>query len=464
MSKKINFTSLGCDKNRVDSEVMVGILKKSGFEITPNENDADVVVVNTCCFIKDALDESIETILELAQLKKEKCKGLIVTGCLGERYQDEFFDELPEVDAVIGTGAYEEIATVANDILKGQSKRKYIKDIHSKMNEDNAKLRILSTSHYYAYLKISEGCDNNCTYCVIPKLRGKHRSRTIESLVEEATILADGGVKELVLVAQDTSIYGRDLYGSPVLHKLLEELTKINGIHWIRILYCYPETLTQETINIMSQNPKICHYIDMPIQHGSDTVLKRMGRNTNSQEIREKIQALRSAMPDIAIRTTVITGFPAETNEEFEELKSFINEMKFERLGAFSYSNEDGTPSSKMKNQIEDDVKESRRDEILKLQKDIAFQVCKEQIGNEIEVLVEGKLPDDNIYCGRSSKDSPDIDGIVFLSNSEKFSYAGMEEVISGEFVKVKITDALDYDLIGEIIHEDTIENTIENK
>lgn len=447
-SKKVSFTSLGCDKNRVDSEVMVGILRRDGYEITPDETEADLIVVNTCCFIKDALEESIETILELAELKKTgNCKGLVVAGCLGERYQKDFFDELPEVDAVVGTGAYESIGTVAENILGGSDEKRYLADINSQMDESNANLRVLSTAPYFAYLKISEGCDNNCTYCVIPKLRGKHRSRTMESLVDETRGLAELGVKELVLVAQDTSIYGRDLYGESKLHELLEKLSEIDGISWIRVLYCYPETLTQKTIDVMSTNPKVCHYLDMPIQHGSDTVLRRMGRKTSQNEIREKVLALRKAMPDIAIRTTVITGFPEETEEEFNGVVDFINEMKFERLGVFSYSNEDGTPASKMKNQIDDELKEVRRGKLMEEQKNIAIKNCEKEVGKIMEVLIEGKLPDENVYCARSRKDAPDIDGLVFI-NSE-------EELISGEFLKVKITEALDYDLIGEILENE---------
>lgn len=430
---------------------MVGILQKNGYEITPDETVADVVIVNTCCFIKDALEESIETILELAELKKTaKCKGLVVAGCLGERYQDDFFDELPEVDAVVGTAAYENIGNVVDNILNidDKSKQKYLADIHTKMDETNAGLRVLSTAPYFAYLKISEGCDNNCTYCVIPKLRGRHRSRTIESLVDEARGLADIGVKELVLVAQDTSIYGRDIYGGESqLHKLLEELSKIDGISWIRVLYCYPETLTQKTIDVMSQNPKICHYLDMPIQHGCDRVLKRMNRQTTQNEIREKVQALRTAMPDIAIRTTVITGFPDETEEDFNQLMDFIKEMKFDRLGAFSYSNEEGTPASKMTNQIDDDVKEARRDTVLSEQKNIAIRLCEKEVGKVMDILIEGKLPEENVYCGRSMKDAPDIDGLVFINSPE--------ELISGDILKVKITEAMDYDLVGEVVIEE---------
>ena len=452
MKGTVAFTSLGCDKNRVDSEVMLGILAQNGFQAIAEEAEADIIVVNTCCFIKDALEESIETILEMAEYKKTgKCKGLIVAGCLGQRYEKEFFEELPEVDAVIGTAAYESVAAVAADILKGKTGEKYLEDIDRPMENTNGKLRILSTAPYFAYLKISEGCDNHCTYCVIPKLRGKHRSRTVESLAEEAeklaAVLAQNGVKELVIVAQDTSIYGRDLYGEPKLHALLEELSKIDGIEWIRLLYCYPETLTKETIEVMANNKKICHYIDMPIQHGNDAVLKRMGRKSNQALIKEKVGALRGAMPDIAIRTTLIVGFPGETEEEFQDLVGFVEEMRFDRLGVFSYSQEEGTPAGAMENQIDDELKEARKETIMDIQKNIAASLCEEEVGKVVQVLVEGKLPEENIYCGRTRRDAPDIDGLVFLTAEE--------EIYSGDFVTVRIREAGDYDLMGDVIYAD---------
>ncbi len=448
MKGTVAFTSLGCDKNRVDSEVMLGILSQNGFQTIADEAEADIIVVNTCCFIKDALEESIETILEMAEYKKTgKCKGLIVAGCLGQRYEKEFFQELPEVDAIIGTAAYESVAVVAADILAGKMGGKYLEDINRPMENANGKLRVLSTAPYFAYLKISEGCDNHCTYCVIPKLRGKHRSRTIESLVEEATVLAQNGVKELVIVAQDTSIYGRDLYGSPKLHVLLEELSNIDGVEWIRLLYCYPETLTQETIDEMAKNEKICHYIDMPIQHGNDAVLKRMGRKTSQALIKEKVMALRKAMPDIAIRTTLIVGFPGETEEEFQDLIGFVEELRFDRLGVFAYSQEEGTPAGAMENQIDEEIKEIRRDTIMDIQKNIAAALCEKEVGKVVQVLVEGKLPEENIFCGRTRRDAPDIDGLVFLTAEE--------EIISGEFVTARVREAGDYDLMGDVIYAD---------
>ncbi len=446
MAATVAFTSLGCDKNRVDSEVMLGILRKNGFEIIADEAKADLIIINTCCFIRDALEESIETILEMAEYKKNAlCKGIIVAGCLGQRYEKEIFQEMPEVDAVVGTTAYEDIAEVASRILQGQKNIKHIQSIDKAMKNENAKIRMLSTAGYYAYLKISEGCDNHCTYCAIPNMRGKHRSRTIDSLIEEAELLAKQGIKEIVIVAQDTSIYGKDLYGESKLHILLEKLCAVEGIEWIRLLYCYPETLTDETITVMAKQSKICHYIDLPIQHASDTVLKRMGRKSTQKILKEKIAKLRKAMPDIAIRTTFIVGFPQETQQEFEELMHFTEEMCFEKLGVFCYSQEEGTPAANMECQIAEEVKQQRKNTIMELQKSISAQHCEKQINTIKKVIVEGKLPQENIYCGRTMQDTPDIDGLVFFSAEE--------ELLSGDFVKVAIKQASDYDLIGELYY-----------
>lgn len=446
MKANIAFVSLGCDKNRVDSEVMLGILRERGYTIVSDETEADIIVVNTCCFIKDALEESIETIIEMAEYKKNgKCKGLIVSGCLAQRFEKEMFHEMPEVDAVIGTTAYESVADVADRILNGEKSIKVMENIDSQMKEENASKRVLSTAGHYAYLKISEGCDNHCTYCVIPKMRGKHRSRTMESLVEETKMLAENGVKELLVVAQDTSIYGRDLYGKPMLHELLKRLCRIEGIEWIRLLYCYAETLTDETIQTMAEEDKICKYIDIPIQHGSDTVLKRMGRKTSSKLISDKIAALRTAMPDICIRTTIITGFPGETEEEFAEVCEFVEKMRFDKLGVFTYSPEEGTPAAEMDNQIDEDVKEERKNYIMEIQKRISAEKCEEMIGKTIKVITDGKIPEEGVYCGRSYKDAPDIDGLVFF----KADY----EIMSGDFADVKINEASDYDLIGEAVY-----------
>lgn len=448
MGKKVAFTSLGCDKNRVDSEVMLGILQKNGYTAVAEEAEADIIVVNTCCFIKDALEESIETILEMAKYKEAgNCKGLIVTGCLGQRYEKEFFDELPEVDAIVGTAAYESIAEVADEILGGKEQVKRLADIDQAMTDENGKLRVLSTAPYFAYLKISEGCDNHCTYCVIPKMRGKHRSRRLESLMEEAELLVQQGVKEIVIVAQDTSIYGRDLYGKPMLHELLRKLNEIEGLAWIRLLYCYPETLTEETIQAMAECEKVCHYIDMPIQHGNDAVLKRMGRKSSQALIREKVARLREAMPDIAIRTTLIVGFPGESEAEFADLMQFVQDMRFDRLGVFSYSQEEGTPAAQMADQIDEDIKEERREIIMDIQRSIAASLCEQEVGKELEVLIEGKLPEEAVFCGRTRRDAPEIDGLVFVSSEE--------ELYSGDFVTVKIREAGDYDLMGDVVYGD---------
>lgn len=446
MKATVAFTSLGCDKNRVDSEVMLGLLEQDGLQLVADEAEADFIIINTCCFIKDALEESIETILELAQYKKDgKCKGLLVAGCLGQRYAAEIFEEMPEVDAVLGTTAYESVTEAINRLMKGEQGFHLLENIDKEMVEEHGTIRRISTAGYYAYLKISEGCDNHCTYCVIPKLRGKHRSRHMESLVEEATVLAKQGVKELVIVAQDTSIYGRDLYGEAKLGELLTRLCQVDGIEWIRLLYCYPETLTEDTIAVMAKEPKICHYIDMPIQHGCDTVLKRMGRKSSLKMIRGKIEKLREAMPDIAIRTTLIVGFPGETEEEFSQLCDFVEDMKFERLGVFTYSQEDDTPAACMPNQIEEDCKEARKKEIMEIQNNIAARWSEKQVGKKLQVLVEGKLPDEHIYCGRTQWDAPEIDGLVFLSASES--------LLSGDFVTVEVTEAREYDLIGDMVY-----------
>lgn len=444
--KTVSFASLGCDKNRVDSEVMLGILRKNGFTVVSDDSQADLIIINTCCFIQDALEESIETILELSQYKTTgRCKGIIVSGCLAQRYHKEIFDEMPEVDAVIGTTAYEEIADIANRVLQNEKNITQLQDIDKAMTENNALLRMVSTPLYYAYLKISEGCDNHCTYCVIPKLRGTHRSRSIESIVQEVELLASQGVKELIVVAQDTSIYGRDLYGEPKLHVLLEKICAVEGIEWVRLLYCYPETLTDETIAVMASQPKICHYIDLPIQHSNDAVLKRMGRKSTQAILVEKINKLRKAMPDIAIRTTFIVGFPQETEQEFEDLLNFTQDMKFDKLGVFAYSQEDGTPAAKMPNQVPEDIKQQRKDAVMELQKSISAQNCQKQVGTIKKVMVEGKLPDQEIYCGRTMQDAPDIDGLVFFSCPY--------ELLSGDIVQVSIVQASDYDLIGEIYY-----------
>lgn len=446
MEGNIAFVSLGCDKNLVDSEVMLGLLRQAGLTIVNEEDTADLIVINTCCFIKDALEESIEAILEMAEYKKTgRCKGIIVAGCLGQRYEMELFEELPEVDAVVGAAAYEDIVEVAKKVLEGNSHFRHMDTIDRVMKEENGALRLLSTAGYFAYLKIAEGCDKHCTYCVIPKMRGKYRSRHIESLVEETKILAQQGVKELILVAQDTALYGVDLYGESRLHELLLALCQIEGIQWIKILYCYPEHITDKTIEVMKAEDKICNYLDIPLQHANDSILKRMGRNSTQELIRQKIGKLRQAMPDIAVRTTLIVGFPGETEKEFQDLVDFIEEMEFDRLGVFTYSQEEGTPAAEMENQIPEEIKEQRKDEIMKRQRAISERKCSQSVGSTMKVLIEGKIPEDSIYCGRSYKDAPDIDGLVFVS-SEK-------ELLSGDFVTVEITEAQEYDLIGEAVN-----------
>ncbi|MBQ2753083.1 MAG: 30S ribosomal protein S12 methylthiotransferase RimO [Firmicutes bacterium] len=447
MAASIAFVSLGCDKNLVDSEVMIGILGKEGFNIISDESQADIIVVNTCCFIKDALEESIETIIEVARYKEEgKCKGIIVAGCLGQRYSEEMFEEMPEVDAVVGTASFEKIAEAARAVLEGK-KTKILESIDKPMDDENGKLRVLSTAGHFAYLKISEGCDNHCTYCIIPKLRGKYRSRTISSLVEEAVMLAEQGVKELILVAQDTALYGKDLYGEPKLDKLIKCLAAVDGIEWIRILYCYPEHITDELVKTIAEEDKVVKYIDMPIQHISDTVLRRMGRKNTSDIIVKRIDDLREAVPEIAIRTTVITGFPGETEEEFEELCRFVEETGFDKLGAFAYSAEEGTPAAIMDGQIDEEVKEKRRDIIMEMQKDISGAVCEDMIGRAVRVLIEGRLAEDGTYVGRCYKDAPNVDGMVFARSDE--------ELLTGDFCDVLITGAGDYDLMGEVVNAD---------
>ncbi len=439
------FISLGCDKNLVDSEVMLGICSKKGINVIQEEEKADIIVINTCCFIKDALEESIETILECGKLKETgNCKGIIVTGCLAQRYEKELFDEMPEVDAVLGTAEYENIIDAVNAVIQGR-KIKSLGNFDKVMKDENNSLnRIITTAGHYAYLKIAEGCDSKCTYCVIPSLRGAYRSRSIESLFDEANILAQRGIKEIILVAQDTAVYGKDLYGESKLHELLEKLCSIDSLEWIRLLYCYPENITDDTINVMAKNDKILNYIDMPVQHGSDTVLKRMGRRSNAALIKQKVEKLRAAMPDITIRTSIITGFPQESEHEFGELAEFVDNIKFDRLGVFTYSQEEGTLAAKMEGQILEQLKNDRKEIIMGIQRDISAKKCESFVGKELKVIVEGKLLDDNVYCTRSYRDAPEIDGLVFVNSDE--------ELLTGDFVNVVITAASDYDLYGKII------------
>ena len=438
----ILFISLGCDKNLVDSEVMLGLLDKKGYQIVDAEEDADIIVVNTCCFIHDAKEESIQTILEMAEYKKEgKLKALIVTGCLAQRYQQEIMDEIPEVDAVLGTTSYDHIVEAVEEALAGNG-HLVLEDINA-LPQVNEK-RLVTTGGHYAYLKIAEGCDKHCTYCIIPKLRGNYRSVPMEKLIAEAKELADQGVKELILVAQETTVYGKDIYGEKSLHKLLRELCKISGIQWIRILYCYPEEIYDELIQTIKEEKKICHYLDLPIQHASDDVLKRMGRRTSKAQIVDIIGKLRKEIPDIALRTTLITGFPGETEAQHEELKDFVDEMEFDRLGVFTYSPEEDTPAATLPDQIPEETKEDRQADLMELQQEIAFDLAEDMVGREVLVMIEGKVADENAYVGRTYKDAPNVDGLIFINTDE--------ELMSGDFAKVRVTGALEYDLIGELI------------
>ena len=439
---KILFISLGCDKNLVDTEVMLGMLASRGYEMTNDEQEADIIVINTCCFIHDAKEESIQNILEMAEYKKNgSAKALIVTGCMAERYRQEILDEIPEVDEVLGTTAYDRILDAVDAALAGQ---------HEVMTADLDALplpetkRLVTTGGHFAYLKIAEGCDKYCTYCIIPKIRGNFRSVPMERLLKEAQDLAEQGVKELILVAQETTLYGKDLYGEKSLPKLLRELCKISGIRWIRILYCYPEEITDELIQIMKEEPKICHYLDLPIQHANDTILKRMGRRTSKQELIDIVQKLRKEIPDICLRTTLITGFPGETQEQHEEVMEFIDTLEFDRLGAFTYSPEEDTPAATFEDQIDEEVKEDRQADIMELQQEIAFDKAEDMIGREVLVMIEGKVADENAYVGRTYRDAPNVDGLIFINTDV--------ELISGDFAKVKVTGALDYDLIGELM------------
>lgn len=439
---KILFISLGCDKNLVDTEVMLGMLASRGYEMTNDEQEADIIVINTCCFIHDAKEESIQNILEMAEYKKNgSAKALIVTGCMAERYRQEILDEIPEVDEVLGTTAYDRILDAVDAALAGQ---------HEVMTADLDALplpetkRLVTTGGHFAYLKIAEGCDKHCTYCIIPKIRGNFRSVPMERLLKEAQDLAEQGVKELILVAQETTLYGKDLYGEKSLPKLLRELCKISGIRWIRILYCYPEEITDELIQVMKEEPKICHYLDLPIQHANDTILKRMGRRTSKQELIDIVQKLRKEIPDICLRTTLITGFPGETQEQHEEVMEFIDTLEFDRLGAFTYSSEEDTPAATFEDQIDEEVKEDRQADIMELQQEIAFDKAEDMIGREVLVMIEGKVADENAYVGRTYRDAPNVDGLIFINTDV--------ELISGDFAKVKVTGALDYDLIGELI------------
>ena len=443
---KLLFISLGCDKNLVDSEVMLGMLAQKGYTFTDDEEEAEVVVVNTCCFINDAKEESINTLLEMAERKKSgQVKALVAAGCLAQRYQKEIQEEIEEVDAVIGTAAIDRIAETVEEVLAGRGTNRIL-PLDGEL-AGNRK-RLITTGGHYAYLKIAEGCDKHCTYCIIPQVRGHYRSVPMEQLVEEARKLAEGGVKELILVAQETTLYGKDLYGEKKLPELLRRLCAVPQLYWIRILYCYPEELTEELIQVIKEEKKICHYLDIPIQHGSDRILRRIGRKTDSGEIRRMVSRLRQEIPDICLRTTFITGFPGETEEDFEALLDFTEEMEFDRLGVFPYSQEEDTPAAEMEEQIEEEVKEERRNAVMELQQEIAYRMAEEMAGKELFAMIEGKVADEEAYVARTYKDAPNVDGYLFINTDRT--------LMSGDFVKVRITGAYEYDLIGEICDEFT--------
>lgn len=444
--RKVLFISLGCDKNLADSEEMLGMLVAHGYTIVNDETEADVAVVNTCAFIHDAKEESISNILEMAKYKETgSLKVLLVTGCLAQRYKEEIIKEIPEVDAVLGTTSFDDIIEALDKAFEGEKYLEF-KDISYLPDVDTK--RMITTGGCYEYLKIAEGCDKHCTYCIIPKLRGRYRSVPMEKLVKQAEYMAEQGVKELVIVAQETTIYGCDLYGEKSLHKLLKELCRIPGIAWIRVLYCYPEEIYPELIQVMKEEPKICHYLDLPIQHCNDRILKRMGRRTTRQELVDMISLLRREIPDIILRTTLITGFPGETQQEHEELMNFIDEIEFDRLGVFTYSPEEDTPAAVMPDQIDKEVKKDRQAELMELQQEISLDKGQDKIHTEVKVMIEGKVAEENAYVGRTYGDAPGVDGYIFVNTDT--------ELISGDLCMVHITGALEYDLIGELKDEYT--------
>lgn len=443
---KILFISLGCDKNLVDTEMMLGMLVQKGYTITDDETEAEAVVVNTCCFINDAKQESINTLLEMAELRKSgDIKALIAAGCLAQRYREEIQKEIPQVDAIVGTTAIDAIVKALDEVLLGKS-RNHFEDINRSPAYSGK--RIVTTGGHYAYLKIAEGCDKHCSYCIIPKVRGNYRSIPMERLVKEAEDLAASGAKEIILVAQETTLYGADLYGKKCLPELLRKLCAIRSLYWVRILYCYPEEITDELIDTIQGEEKICNYLDIPIQHASDKILRRMGRRTDRQELVDMITKLRTKIPDICLRTTLITGFPGETQEDHESLLEFVDEMEFDRLGVFTYSPEEDTPAALFENQIDEAVKLDRQADIMELQQEIAFEKAQDMVGSTLLVMVEGMVPDEHAYVARSYKDAPNVDGFVFIQTGR--------ELMTGDFVRVRITGSYEYDLIGEIEDEFT--------
>lgn len=440
---KIALESLGCSKNLVDAEIMMGILNRKGYKLVGEFEDADIILVNTCGFIESAKQESIDTILDLAELKQTaNLKLLIVTGCLAQRYAKELQEEIPEIDAIVGTGSYQQI----DEIIAGLEKENNIvslNDIEFAYNEDLP--RYVTTPEHMAYLKIGEGCDNHCTYCIIPKLRGKYRSRKMEDIVKEAKELASNGVKELVVIAQDTTKYGFDLYGEVKLPQLLEELAQIEGIKWIRIMYSYPESITEELVKVIKKYDNICNYFDMPIQHASNKILKLMNRQTTREDIKSKVDMIRSYIPDATLRTTIIVGFPGETEEDFKELVEFAKEVKFDRLGAFAYSREEDTAADRLPNHLEEDVKARRRDELMLVQQGISQELNANKVNKVYEVLIEEQI-EDKVYIGRTQGDAEEIDSIVYVKSENQLN--------TGDFVDVKINNALEYDLMGDVVNE----------
>ncbi len=444
---KIMFISLGCDKNLVDTEMMLGMLAEKGYQFTDDEQEAEIVVVNTCCFIGDAKEESINTLIEIGRLKETaNVKMLIAAGCLAQRYRKEIREQIPEVDVIIGTMAIDKIVEAVEEYQTKQYTT-FVEDIDR--TPVSGKKRVVTTGGHYAYMKIAEGCDKRCSYCIIPKVRGSYRSIPMETLLKEANTLAEQGVKELILVAQETTLYGTDLYGKKSLPELLRKLSEIRGLYWIRILYCYPEEITEELIDTIAELPKVCHYLDIPIQHASDKILKRMGRRTNQQQLKDKIAMIRSKIPDMCLRTTLITGFPGESQEDHEQSMAFVDEMEFDRLGVFTYSAEEDTPAAGFPDQIEEEVKKDRQADIMELQQEIAFEKAEGMTGQDVLVMIEGKVADENAYVGRTYKDAPNVDGLVFVNTDR--------ELMTGDFVPVHITGSYEYDLIGEIKDENEL-------
>ncbi len=439
---KVYFLSLGCDKNTSDSEHMMHGLLDGGFTFTDDEREAEVAVVNSCCFIGDAAEESISEIIRLGKLKTEgKLRALIVTGCLAERYQDEFLKELPEVDGILGISSWDRLPEVVEAALSGKRMAVFSDKARLVRSTD----RVQSSGGHYAYLKIAEGCSRRCAYCVIPKVRGPYRSVPMEDLLLETSKLAAQGVRELILVAQETTLYGVDLYGQKMLPRLLRELSETEGIEWIRLLYCYPEEITDELVEAIRVLPKVVPYIDMPIQHASDRILRRMGRKTSRKEITERIRKIREAVPEITLRTTMLLGFPGETEEDFKELLDFVKEIRFDRLGAFAYSREEGTEAAEMPDQVPEDVKKARVRKLMRLQKRISRARSEEKTGRVLSAIVEGRLTEEeDTYAARTEADAPDVDGYIFI-HSER-------ELLTGEIVRVRVSQAEDYDLLGELI------------